>query len=89
MSPHGTAIPARQVAEILVAVALILWRIVDRTADGLWMDWTLVLCMYWITSIFAGAREQGAAAVVFVAGLMALYLWYQLPQALVPLGLRP
>lgn len=85
---NSPTIPGRQVAEILTAILLILWRVYDRAADAVWTDWTILLCLYWIASIAVGKRKQAAAVhVVFVVALMAVYLWGQAAQAIAPLGL--
>ena len=90
MSPANPTIPGRQVAEIVIAVLLILWRITDRGAERVWADWAILFSAYWIASIVArGRRHETAVPVVFIAAMMAIYLWGQLPQALVPLGLHP
>ena len=69
-----------QVAEIVAALLLICWRIVDRAAENLWRDWLLLLSLYWIFSVFAVERRTWAAGtMVFLAGLTALYLSGHLP----------
>ncbi|MBV8880658.1 MAG: hypothetical protein JO332_11870 [Planctomycetaceae bacterium] len=82
-------IPGRQVAEVLAAVALLLWRIWDVPLDRLWRDWVAVLALFWIAAVALGDSPRRASVLAAVAaGLMGIYAWGQAPHALALFGLR-
>jgi hypothetical protein len=81
-------IPASQIAEVLGATALILWRIWEIPLTGLWRDWITLLAVYWLFSIFAGEKRSATpVTLTLMAGLMILYGWGQYPYLLRLLGL--
>jgi hypothetical protein len=81
-------IPASQVAEVLGAMALILWRIWEIPLTSLWRDWLTLLATYWLFNIFAsGRRFVTPVTVILMTGLMILYGWGQCPHVLRLLGL--
>jgi hypothetical protein len=70
-----------QIAEVVTALLVICWRVIDRAADNLWRDWLLILSLYWIFSVFAVERRTWTVGTaVFLVGLTALYLSGHLPQ---------
>lgn len=77
-----TPVAPRQVAEILGAVAVILWRIVTCPAGGFWIDWITLLAVYWVAAVaLEGKRALAPVTAAFVALLMGLYLWGHAPHA--------
>jgi hypothetical protein len=72
----------RRVAEVLAALLLLLWRLYESIRLHRLLDWLLLISLYWLFSIVARDRRIAAAGtVVFVVGLMILYLSGQLPLA--------
>lgn len=73
--------------EVLVALAILAWRYRLHPVSGLWRDWVVVLCIFWIATALAGRTRawpwiMGAT----MAGLLALYTIGQLPLTLAVLG---
>jgi hypothetical protein len=80
-------VPASKAAEVLGAVALLLWRVWDIALASLWRDWVTVLALYWIFSVFAeGKKVWSSVTVLLMAALMLLYGWGQFPHLLALLG---
>jgi len=80
-------IPLTQVAEVLAAIALLLWRIWDVPLDSLWHDWVSLLSLYWLFNIFAEGKRIGASVtLMLMAALMLLYGWGQFPYLLALFG---
>jgi len=75
-----TSLPGTKIAAILVAVALILWRIWERRLVGLSTDWLVLLSLYSIFSVLAPeGRVRSSVTFVTIAGLLLLYAWGQTP----------
>lgn len=73
-------IPASQAVEVLLAVALILWRIWARPIAGLWADWVTLLALYWIFTVLSPeGRVRTTVTVGSMAALVLLYAWSQSP----------
>jgi hypothetical protein len=72
-----------QLAEVVAAIVLFCWRIVDLAGQNIWRDWLAILSLYWIFSVFVRERRTWAVGtMVFLAGLTALYLSTSLPPTL-------
>ena len=73
-------LPPAAVAEGLIAVLLILWRVWEVPVVGLWRDWITVLSIFWLFQIMAPAgRAKAAVTFGAMAGLAVLYGWGQFP----------
>lgn len=73
--------------EILAACLLLAWRLSSYPTAGLWRDWVVLLCVFWIFCALAG-RTKAAPAVMglLMAFLFALYAVHQVPLSLAVLG---
>jgi len=81
------SISRRQAAEILTAIALILWRIWEIPLVNLWRDWITILAVYWGILIFVeNPRLRGRVTLVSAAGLVLLYGWGQFPHLVSQFG---
>jgi hypothetical protein len=72
----------RDVAEILAAIGIVLWRIVTSPEHAVWRDWISLLAVYWIVAVVL--KEKRAlipVTAVFGAALMGLYLCGHYPHA--------
>lgn len=77
-----TRVAPAQVAEILGAIAVVLWRILSSPAQGLWRDWATLLAVYWFLIVaLRGTKAAGALTAAAGAILMGLYLWDHAPHA--------
>jgi hypothetical protein len=79
----------REAIEVLLALALILWRAFAHPLSGLVRDWVALLAVIWIAAVF-GSRSR-AWPWLLAAGMAALFVLYagsQGPQVLAALGLR-
>jgi hypothetical protein len=76
--------------EVFAALALIFWRALCYPVAGLWQDWTVLLCVYWIYTVlrFRG-RDWPFVTAAAMSGLLVLYGRVQIPLALTALDLRP
>jgi len=76
-------VPPSQIVEVLVAIALILWRIWEVPIATLWRDWIVLLVAYAMFLSFAPAgRVRTSVTVAAMAGCMLLYAWGQGPHLL-------
>lgn len=83
-------VPLTQVAEILTAVALLLWRIWDIPLASLWRDWVTLLALYWVFIVFAEGKRIGSSiTLTLMAALMLIYGWGQFPYLLALFGTPP
>jgi hypothetical protein len=73
--------------EIMSAALLLFWRIHSYPVSGLWRDWVVLLCLFWIF-IAAAGRTKAAPAVsaAFMTALLVLYAAGQLPLTIGALG---
>ena len=85
----GKPLP-REAAEIAVASLLLCGRIGFYSLAGVWKDWFSLLCIYWIFCAAASrTRAWLPVTALFMAGLLVLYGWRQLPHSAAVLGLSP
>ena len=75
----GRPLPA-EVWEIVAALLILSWRAWAYPISGLFRDWVVLLCLFWIF-IAAAGRTKAAPWVTagFMIGLLALYVSGQLP----------
>jgi hypothetical protein len=64
-----------RIAEVSVAIGLLLWRIVVLPLPGLLRDWVSILALYWIISVI-GERSKAwpwvtAATMLLLGGIYA------------------
>ena len=88
MNPTPTPAGARfRVAAALAAAAIIVWRIAAVPPSRWWRDWTLILALFFLYTLF---RRNSPAWPAVTAGLMAfllgIYVQGQAPHILAVLG---
>ncbi len=77
------------IGEIVVASALIVWRMAAQSPAAWWKDWILVVAAFWIFArIKPGSRAQPVVAALVMAYLLGIYLLGQAPMALFVFGIR-
>jgi len=73
--------------EILAAALILAWRYRAHPFSGLWRDWVVILCLFWIFTVLAGrTRAWPWVTGAVMAGLLTLYSLGQLPLTLALLG---
>jgi hypothetical protein len=76
--------------EVGVAGGIIAYRLAFYPITGWWRDWVLILCLYWIFTVFASHRKAWPAVTLATASLlMAVYSSKQVPIVLDLLGRAP
>jgi hypothetical protein len=74
------SVPPSHVAAVLLAAALILWRMWESRLVGIATDWVVLISLYGIFSLFAPeGRVRTSGTIAAIAGLMLLYAWGQAP----------
>lgn len=90
MQELNRKIPLSQVAEVLAAVGLLLWRIWSILWTRNVLDWAALLALYWIFCVFAtGKRIWAPVTILTMAGLLLLYGFGQIPHAIDFAGSSP
>jgi hypothetical protein len=60
--------------EVTTAVGLIVYRVSFYPASGFWRDWVLILCLYWIATVFA-SKSRWWQAVTFATSALLLAIY--------------
>ena len=82
----GRPLP-REAWEVVAALLLLGWRAWSYPLAGLWRDWVVILCLFWIFTVLAGrTRAWPWVTGAVMAGLLTLYSLGQLPLTLALLG---
>jgi hypothetical protein len=73
-------IPPSRAAEVLAALALLLWRFWDLALIGVWRDWLAILGAFWlVVAIAPDGRWRRAFTAATVLALAAIYAFGQVP----------
>jgi hypothetical protein len=77
--PPEPAAPVRRGLEALIPAAILVLRVVLRRTPW-FFDWTIVLSLYWILTIFlVGRKTRTFVTLGAMLLLLGIYLWRALP----------
>lgn len=84
--PSQRTLP-RETWEVVAALVVIALRIRYYPWSFLWHDWVVLISLYWIfTALGHRSRAWPWVSGAFMAGLLLLYSWRQLPATFAILG---
>jgi hypothetical protein len=84
--PSQRSLP-RESWEVVAALLIIALRFRYYPLSFLWHDWVVLVCAWWIfTALGSKTKAWPWVTGAFMAGLLLLYSWGQLPAAVSTLG---